>query len=729
MRRFFACVVVVVLAAPLLFAATYYLSPDGDDGAPGDRARPWQTIEHVNKTVAAGDTVVFRPGDHPGTLAPENDGEPGAPLTFRSEPPLKARLRGGKVVIDLNEKRHIVLDGLFVEPRAGKFMNAVACSHLTIQNCRFERSRGGWSGLALKQCEDVRFLKSVCHKNLQPNAQAVHSPGHAFDADRCKRLIIEDSLIAKGGHGGASITVTEDLVIRRSILAGGWGRPLSIYRYCRNVLFEENVITDAFDSGGSAGPGCAMTPSECIWRRNLVVHNWGRPLGHGIWKKGEKPVSELKHNRFYHNTIAWNLDGALNVITFNPEYADVFEDCTWKNNIFYYNDFAGCFATFSICNVRPRRLFVHNAILGDAPGRQVVAVFDADSKTWTHHTLPEAEAAYPDMLAGNRELAPRFVDARQDDFRLAPGSPCIDAAAPLARAMQGGKGREIAVDDARWFYDGFGIDGERGDLIFVGPGKTAARVVRADRGKNVLTLDRDLSWAKDDPVSLPYAGEAPDLGAMEHGAEQEPWFRRVTIPEGAHWTPSADPHAPLLTSDFESGSIEQWGMLWNIDRKTNTKHARADDTAAGGTYCLRTYAAGNKATLAVDVVPWLWEIDKHPVVRFAYRIPVGVPVGIWLRTFAIQEPLGPWGRSRVCIGGSTAVLDKIDSPVEDYRLIDDDTWHSITIDARLIRKVYPGLKYLRAFDFRNASGKSGGLGKEGDQFWFDDFAILPEDHP
>jgi len=721
-----AVVVVWLAALRLGLCATYYVAPSGEDTGPGTRARPWRTLEKVNRTVVAGDTVVLLAGDHVGALAPEHGGLEGRPLTFRGEPAQQARLRDGNPVIELKGKHHIALEGLVVEPRRGRFLTAEDCKHLTIRNCRFERSSGGWTGLALKNCEDVRFLKSVCRRNLQPNPKHLHFGGHAFDATRCKRLIIEDSVIGEGGHGGASITFTEQLVVRRTVFCAGWGRALSIYRYCRPVLFEQNLITGAFDSGGSAGPGSATTPSDCIWRYNLVARNWGNPVGSGVWTKGKRPVSEVRHNRFYHNTFAYNLEGAFRAVAFGTNNIASFEDNTWKNNIFYMNDYTGCFSTFSITGVRLERMLVHNAICGDVPGRKLFTIWDAAKKRERAYTLSEAEQAHGDMFSGNRELVPRFVDADKDDFRLAPGSPCVDAGVHLARATSGGSGTELGLDDARWFYDGFGIPGEQGDLVFVGARKKGARVVRVDRESNVLVLDRALKWEKGAGVSLPYAGKAPDFGAFEHGAEREPWYRRVTVPPGIYWTPPEDPRAPLLVSDFETASREQWGMLWNIDRKRGTEHERVKEEASGGSYCLRTYATGNRATMAVDVEPWLWEIDRYPYVKFRYRIPAGTPVGIWLRTFNTNDSFGPWSQPRVCIGGSAAALDKIDGPVKAHKLIDDDTWHTITIDARLIRKVYLGLKYLRAFDFRNSKGKRDGLGKKDDQFWFDDFAILPE---
>jgi hypothetical protein len=54
------------------------------------------------------------------------------------------------------------------------------------------------------------------------------------------------------------------------------------------------------------------------------------------------------------------------------------------------------------------------------------------------------------------------------------------------------------------------------------------------------------------------------------------------------------------------------------------------------------------------------------------------------------------------------------------RLIDDDQWHEITLDVRAIRELYPDaqtVKTLRFYTNANAT--------EGQQFWWDDFTILP----
>jgi len=55
-----------------------------------------------------------------------------------------------------------------------------------------------------------------------------------------------------------------------------------------------------------------------------------------------------------------------------------------------------------------------------------------------------------------------------------------------------------------------------------------------------------------------------------------------------------------------------------------------------------------------------------------------------------------------------------------FRLIDDDKWHDITFDARVIRKSVPEITLIHMFEF-STYGKTG----PGQKFWFDDFAITP----
>ncbi len=109
------------------------------------------------------------------------------------------------------------------------------------------------------------------------------------------------------------------------------------------------------------------------------------------------------------------------------------------------------------------------------------------------------------------------VNSRDYNFRLKQDSQCIDRGAFLTDTTSGGSGKNIQVETARYFTDGFGIE-DQGDLIQVGS-NIPARIIHVDYDKNTITVDRGISWQNGDKVSLPYNGSAPDVGAIEYNSE------------------------------------------------------------------------------------------------------------------------------------------------------------------------------------------------------------------
>ena len=120
--------------------------------------------------------------------------------------------------------------------------------------------------------------------------------------------------------------------------------------------------------------------------------------------------------------------------------------------------------------------------------------------------------------------------------------------------------------------------------------------------------------------------------------------------------------------------------------------------------------------MSCDILPRWWDIDRFPIIKLAYRIPQGVPVGLWLHAFKSSDV----GRGAVCIGGSTARNAGQYKDLGRHELLDDDQWHEVEIDARAIREVFPNVKLLQMFRFyTNANGQ------DGQQYWFDNCRILP----
>ena len=80
-----------------------------------------------------------------------------------------------------------------------------------------------------------------------------------------------------------------------------------------------------------------------------------------------------------------------------------------------------------------------------------------------------------------------------------------------------------------------------------------------------------------------------------------------------------------------------------------------------------------------------------------------------------------------------ATVDQADrfGDLNGYALVDDGQWREITMDVRRLREVYPELHYLQQFMFStpwNAPPPAEPeLTLEDCEFWFDDFAILPDE--
>jgi hypothetical protein len=139
------------------------------------------------------------------------------------------------------------------------------------------------------------------------------------------------------------------------------------------------------------------------------------------------------------------------------------------------------------------------------------------------NTPAHFDALHPNVFRSNLQIDPLFVDVEARDFRLRPKSPMIDAALPLTVAVGAGQNSvDLVVEDAGYFYDGFGIAGEQGDVIQLSGSQATARILKIDYAAHAITLDEPLTWEHGQGVSLAYTGAAPDIGAFERDAPQEP---------------------------------------------------------------------------------------------------------------------------------------------------------------------------------------------------------------
>ena len=119
---------------------------------------------------------------------------------------------------------------------------------------------------------------------------------------------------------------------------------------------------------------------------------------------------------------------------------------------------------------------------------------------------------------------------------------------------------------------------------------------------------------------------------------------------------------------------------------------------------------GPDGNLSIDIHPVDWDVDAYPFVRFAYKIPQGVPVGIFFNVVG-----GEWA----CLGGTDSHNHGSYLADDKYVLIDDNTWRIITIDVRDLRGLQT-VDFLYEFEWFTFGSQLG------DEFWFDEFMILSE---
>jgi len=253
----------------------------------------------------------------------------------------------------------------------------------------------------------------------------------------------------------------------------------------------------------------------------------------GIQYAGQNGI--IRKNVFYSNNVGLGMtvysDEALHNHN-NRVYQNVFYDneCAgisssestvgniFKNNILFWNKgrSGGNCSGVSPAQIIYRGslggyLFERNNIINQSAGEDVIQQFGGSGNTLSFFDSF-------DQFTDNLELDPGFVDADNHDFSLADGSEMIEAGTFLTTTTNTGNGSTtMTVEDAGYFYDGFGIEGETGDVIQLEGQAETSEIDSIDYASNTITLKDGLTWTAGRGISLAYNGNAPDLGAFESG--------------------------------------------------------------------------------------------------------------------------------------------------------------------------------------------------------------------
>lgn len=710
------CVTLLVILFSVMpvHCKEYFVSPAGQDTNIGTSTLPFKTISKANSVVTAGDVVTFLEGTYAGSISPLNDGQEGSEITYRSEKPLMVVLSGEKYdfAILLSNKKHIIIDGFHIKPEYGSWVSIKDSEDIIVQNCKMEENQWNSTGISIANSKLIRIVKNILSRSLYKiNGIAFSSNGLAVS--NCNNVIVEGNYFNRFAHSLADFSKSSNLVIRDNLFNAEWGRLFELFN-CGPVLLENNLMIGNYRGSGSRDSGLKVFTSDGIVRCNVFMHNSDFVI-HSICYKSGDDVFALKNTRIYNNSFADNASYVWHLKSYDNDLSTV-SDNIWKNNIFFNNSkHGGDGLTFIIHSVDSNNFWYNNLVYGNKDSANVFKHYQAHS---TFYTLVGMEKAFPTQFYKNVDLDPKFIGIASGIFSLSQDSPCIDAGDFLTTVVSSGSGRTIKVKDARWFYDGFGIDGEIGDLILLGSSKMEARVVNVNRENASITVDRDLSWNSGDTVSLQYNGSAPDLGAVEKDESVDDKFSMYSQVSSLLWkTPSLSQEA-LIYSSFEDSDKEQWGYQWWWDSYGITNaYTRDGTTFSSGKYSVKLLAVNLGTPLGASIRPRDWNIDTYPWIKFSYRIPTGVSIGARVEGFPTQVVSGAY---QVVLGGTKSFIESLGGEKPKYQFIDDDKWHEITIDARIVKEMKSDVTFLYAFYFYNAETTT-----KGQMYWFDDFKILP----
>src|SRR5262249_19299496 len=119
--RFVWAMVVTLFATDPSLAATYLVSPSGNDANPGSSSAPWRTLQKAANSVAPGDTVLVAGGTYKEQVSINRSGTAANPIVFKNQGATPAILDGTglaapsySALLTISNVSYVAISGLTV---------------------------------------------------------------------------------------------------------------------------------------------------------------------------------------------------------------------------------------------------------------------------------------------------------------------------------------------------------------------------------------------------------------------------------------------------------------------------------------------------------------------------------------------------------------------------------------------------------------------------------------
>ena len=549
----------------------------------------YRTLKRAAERANAGQTVLIRAGIYNKQLRPKNSGTANNYITFKNYPGETPTITGPKLqpAIDISDREYIIIEGLEIT-NVRRWLYAIRSHHNIIRENRFSKAidPGGSSktGIFFQQAMFNKVVNNTIEDSTLDNLTLIKS-----DRNR-----IEGNVFLKARHALWTVKGGNFNVIRNNYFHNelqkigevydchdvGFNHEFYEYDCTKHNLIENNTFAYTPSSGKhSPYSGIQYAGQNGIIRNNLFYDTVGPGLSMTLYGK---EANYNTGNRVYSNVF---YSSKFAGISLSPSKEFSFADNIFKNNIlaksvFVANDTRWQWYTKELSG-KPVQLLAgrldgflcQNNNFFDK-GKNVPYLITLGSRSpliRDQRPLGGLQLSYAELFRDNIELDPLFVDEETRDFHLKADSPMIDAGAFLTRTLRNGSGLYLPVEDAGYFYDGYNIPGEAGDLIRLEGQECVARIMSIDYERNILKLTQSLVWEKGQGVSLYYIGSRPDLGVFEF------------IPGGNHppiagFTACPRTDAPLMVDIDGSASYDTDGNIaeYNWDLGDGTEIPNGD---------------------------------------------------------------------------------------------------------------------------------------------------------
>ncbi len=232
-------------------ASVRWVSPEGDDAAPGSQARPWRTLTRGLRDAEPGTILVLADGTYRGSVATDAAGTEAQPIVVTSAPDGRAVIAAdGDFALQVGSgAAHITFDGV-------DFTGAVGASSANIY------VSGDAHDITFRACEvsgSARqgFFSEQDTKRVTVEACVFHDNGGTGPDNQDHNMYV-------GGEGHR--------IVNNAVMRAHNGYGIQVYPVARNVVVANNTVVD--NRGGIIVGGYDRTAANNITvTGNIVAHN------------------------------------------------------------------------------------------------------------------------------------------------------------------------------------------------------------------------------------------------------------------------------------------------------------------------------------------------------------------------------------------------------------------------------------------------------------------------